>query len=63
MKDKGCYQCEERHYLCHSTCEKYKEWKAKRDELQAAIRKETEEQYKLNETAILARLRARRRRD
>lgn len=39
-QDKGCYGCEERKAGCHSTCEKYKEWKEKHDEQQVVIKAE-----------------------
>lgn len=25
MKDKPCYKCEDRHFKCHSECDKYKQ--------------------------------------
>jgi hypothetical protein len=59
MRDKCCYQCEERHPLCHSACKKYKDWKAKHDELQAAIRAEKDEAFKLDHQAFIARARIR----
>ena len=27
MRDNPCYQCEERHFLCHGECEAYKAMK------------------------------------
>lgn len=38
--DKCCLGCTERHYLCHSTCERHKLAKAKHDAEQAVIRTE-----------------------
>ena len=40
MSINPCKGCETRHYLCHSTCKQYIDWKKERDELQALIRKE-----------------------
>lgn len=28
MNDNCCYECKDRHIGCHSTCKKYKTWKA-----------------------------------
>lgn len=39
-----CYKCEERQIKCHSTCEKYKEWRKAYDEQKAKIDK-AREQY------------------
>ena len=35
-----CYKCEERHDLCHSSCEKYIKWKKEHDAEREAIRRE-----------------------
>lgn len=40
MYNGPCKGCEERHYLCHSTCEKYLTWKQEHEEIMALIRKE-----------------------
>ncbi len=39
-QDKGCYGRTERHYLCHSTCDRHKRAKEKHDAEQAVIRAE-----------------------
>jgi hypothetical protein len=39
-QDKGCYGCEDRHYLCHSTCDRHKRAKEKHDAEQAVIKAE-----------------------
>lgn len=36
----SCKDCQDRHYLCHSTCERYIAWKKKLDERNALIREE-----------------------
>lgn len=59
MNRKCCLNCEERHHLCHSTCERYKKWKADHDSLQAAIRAKKEEAYRLDHEAFIARERIR----
>jgi hypothetical protein len=28
MSESGCYQCTERYPNCHSSCERYREWKS-----------------------------------
>lgn len=33
-----CYMCENRNATCHSTCEKYKEWRAAQTEINQKIR-------------------------
>ncbi len=40
MSINPCKGCEDRHYLCHSTCEKYIAWKQEHDELKAKIKAE-----------------------
>ena len=36
----SCKDCPDRHYLCHSDCERYLKWKQEHDELQAKIQAE-----------------------
>ena len=36
----SCKDCPDRHYLCHSDCERYLKWKQEHDELQAKIKAE-----------------------
>lgn len=44
MKNPPCKDCEERFAGCHSQCEKYKEWRSARDEINGIVRKaKTEE--------------------
>lgn len=44
MKNPPCKDCEERFVGCHSQCEKYKEWRSARDEINGIVRKaKTEE--------------------
>lgn len=31
----GCYQCPDRHVGCHSDCEKYREFTARKEEIKA----------------------------
>ena len=59
MKGRCCHHCEERRPLCHSTCDRYKEWKAKHDEVRDAVRTEKEEQRKLDHEAFIARAKIR----
>lgn len=47
MSINPCKGCEERHYLCHSTCEKYITWRKEYDELQAKIKAERDLYYSL----------------
>lgn len=34
-----CKDCTDRHMACHSTCEKYKEWKQEFDKLKSVVTK------------------------
>lgn len=61
-KDMGCYQCRERKAGCHSTCERYKEWKAKHDERQASIRAQRDEENRADSFAIESKIKTIRRR-
>jgi cell division protein FtsB len=61
-RDTGCFQCTDRSYNCHSACEKYAKYKAEHDALKERIKAIKDEEYKLNKPAIVARARARRRR-
>lgn len=36
----SCKNCPDRHYLCHSDCERYLAWKQEYDETQAKIKAE-----------------------
>lgn len=38
----SCKDCTERHYLCHSTCDRYLKWKQEQAELKAKIKAEKE---------------------
>ena len=58
-KDKGCYQCPDRHYACWSSCEKHQKKKAADEALKALIRAKKEEEQKLDRQALIARARAR----
>ena len=35
-----CKDCSDRHELCHSDCEKYREWKEQKDRVRAMRREE-----------------------
>lgn len=43
VKEVPCLRCEERHKLCHSTCEKYKRYKQKHEEIKSERSKAIEE--------------------
>lgn len=38
MKENSCKDCQDRYIGCHSNCEKYKEWKAKKNEEKEKIK-------------------------
>lgn len=40
IDSKCCLNCQERHYKCHSECERYKEYRKNLDEINAQIRKD-----------------------
>ena len=42
MLKNPCYKCPERHYKCHGECQKYIEWQAEREKINAARRKAIE---------------------
>ena len=56
---KCCLGCLERHYLCHSTCERHKVSKAERAAEKAAIKAKLDEERKLDHQAFIARAKAR----
>ena len=49
---KVCYNCTERHYLCHSTCERHKRAKEKHDAEQAEIRMRRDKERRADNTII-----------
>lgn len=61
-KDMGCYQCRERKAGCHSTCERYKEWKTKHDARQAEIRAQRDEENRAVSFEIESKIKTIRRR-
>lgn len=61
-QDKGCYGCEERKAGCHSTCEKYKEWKEEHDARQAEIRMRRDKERRADNTIITMKENAKKRR-
>ena len=58
MPKSGCYQCEDRKPSCHSSCERYKAWKAEHEAKQAAIKAERDKLHEFDSVAIDARIRA-----
>lgn len=42
--DSECKGCIDRHVGCHSTCERYKQWKKKQEEEKAVIRDKREKE-------------------
>lgn len=56
MNDAPCRRCEERHPKCHKDCEKYIEWRRKRDEEYEHYRKQHEVvEYEINRSKKIAR--------
>lgn len=53
-----CKNCEERHKLCWSECEKYKEWKTEHDEAKADIYKDKYNRLSLDNFQIEGRNKA-----
>ena len=43
-----CYNCEERHDLCHSHCERYLKYREELDGYNEVVRKSKEEACRLN---------------
>ena len=63
MADKKCcLGCTERHYLCHSTCERHKRAKAKHDAEQAEIRMRRDKERRADNTIITLKENAKKRR-
>ena len=58
MTNRGCYKCQDRKPMCHSSCEKYKAWKEAHESKQAAIRAEKDKQNEFDSVAIEARVKA-----
>lgn len=56
-----CYKCEERHYLCHSTCERHKRRNARVRAEKAAIKAAKENERRITETAVMLKENAKRR--
>lgn len=53
-----CKDCEDRHKLCWSECDKYKTWKAEHDEAKADIYKSKYNELNLHNFAIEGRNKA-----
>ena len=47
-----CYNCEERHDLCHSHCEKYLSYRKELDGYNEVVRRSKEENNRLNSYEI-----------
>lgn len=61
-KKDGCYGCEERRARCHSSCEKYKEWKVEHDAREAEIRFLRNKEWRADNTLITLKENAKKRR-
>jgi hypothetical protein len=61
MTNNGCYKCQDRKPLCHSSCEKYKAWKEAHEAKKEAIKTEKDKRNELDSVAIEARIKAKRR--
>lgn len=61
MTNNGCYKCQDRKPLCHSSCEKYKAWKEAHEAKKEAIKTEKDKRNEFDSVAIEARIKAKRR--
>lgn len=61
MTNSGCYKCQDRKPMCHSSCEKYKAWKEAHESKKAEIRAAKDKQKEFDSVAIDAIIKARRR--
>lgn len=62
IDDKCCLGCTERHYLCHSTCERHKRAKEKHDAAIAVIKRERAKLNDLDGVAVDGKIKAKKRR-
>lgn len=47
-KDCPCHKCDERHFKCHDSCEKYGKWKAVRTEFVEGLKRENDSRAAAN---------------
>lgn len=47
----SCKGCNERHYKCHSECQKYKEWKQEQEDIKNYLKEQNRDEHKQNEYA------------
>ena len=47
-----CQQCTDRHFNCHSECEKYITWKAELEDTKSKVKKEINKEAAMNEYKV-----------